>query len=482
MHQKFEKKDLIKKSEDFSGWYTDVVQKSGLADYAPVKGCQVIRPYGYAIWENIQKILDSMIKEAGVKNAYFPLFIPEGLLKKEKQHIKGFSPELAVVTIGGGKKLKENLVVRPTSETIMYKMFADWIKSWRDLPFLINQWANVVRWEKRPRLFLRTTEFLWQEGHTVHETYEEAKKEALRALKMYVKLYQEFFAIDGIWGRKSENEKFPGADTTLTYEILMPDGKALQGCTSHNLGQNFAKSFNIVFQGRDGKKKFAWQTSWGLSTRSLGALIMVHGDDQGLIIPPKLAPVQIVVIPIFQGRRTDRTLKQKAYQIKDILQEEGIRAEIDERKEYSVGWKFNDWELKGVPLRIEIGPQEITKNKLTIAIRDTGEKKEIKIKELKPKIKKELDLIQKRLFEKSRKFLRKHTKEVSEYQEFKEALKNNRGFIKAFWCENPKCEERIKTETRATTRCLPHNSKEEKGKCIYCGKPAKRKWIFAQAY
>ncbi len=415
-----------------------------------------------------------------MKNTYFPIFIPEKFLKREKEHIKGFSPELAVVTMGGGKELKEKLVLRPTSETIIYEMFAKWIKSWRDLPLLINQWSNVVRWEKRTYLFLRTTEFLWQEGHTVHETHAESMKEVKRALNNYIELYQNFFAIDGIYGQKSESEKFPGAAVTYTYEMLMPDGKALQGCTAHDLGQNFAKVFNIKFLGRDGKEKIPWQTSWGLSTRSIGALIMVHGDDNGLIIPPKLAPIQAIIIPIFQGKPTDTDLQKKVENAKSILKD--FRVEIDIRKEYSVGWKFNDWELKGVPLRIEIGPKETKENKATLVRRDNGERYSVSFDSLKLEVKKILDSIQKGLFEKSNQYLKKNISEVSNYQEFKDIMKTKRGFLKAFWCESPKCEAKIKEETKATNRSLPLDAPEEKGECIYCGKKASRRWIFAQAY
>jgi len=480
MVKEFEKKQLVKKSKDFSKWYTEVILQSGLADYAPVKGCQVFKPYSFAIWENIQKILDKAIKEAGVKNAYFPLFIPEKFLKKEKEHIKGFSPELAIVTIGGGKKLKEKLIVRPTSETIIYEMYAKWIKSWRDLPILMNQWCNIIRWEKRPRLFLRTTEFLWQEGHTVHQSHEEALKEVQRALNMYVDLYRNFFAIDGIYGIKSEAEKFPGAKDTYTYEMLMPSGLALQGCTSHDLGQNFAKVFNIKFLGKDGKEKIPWQTSWGLTTRSIGALVMVHGDDNGLIIPPKLAPIQIIVIPIFQGKRGDENLEKKSEDLKKLLK--SFNVEIDNRKGYSVGWKFNEWELKGIPLRIEIGQKEIKENKVTLARRDNGEKHFVPLNSLIPKIQRLLNSIQKDLLEKNIRYLKANTREIFDYKEFKSIMKEHQGFVKAFWCGNQKCEAKIKEETKATSRCLSLDAPTENGKCIYCGKRAKRRWVFAKAY
>ncbi len=478
--QEFEKEQLVKKSDDFAKWYTDVILKSEMADYAPVKGCQVIRPYGYAVWEMAQKILDGIIKKAGVKNAYFPLFIPEKSLQKEKEHVEGFSPELAIVTIGGGEELEEKLVVRPTSETIIYEMYSKWIKSWRDLPVLINQWANVVRWEKRTRLFLRTTEFLWQEGHTVHETDQEAKAEVDRALAGYIKIYQEYFAIDGVWGRKSETEKFPGAVSTFTYEMLMPDAKALQGCTSHDLGQNFAKAFNISFLGKDGVSHFPFQTCWGFSTRCLGALIMAHGDDNGLVLPPQLAPIQVVIIPVLQRKDSDKVIEEKAQSIKDDLK--AFRVEIDLREEYSIGWKFNEWELKGVPLRIEIGPKELKNKEATLVRRDNGEKSKVKFSKLSNEVKKLLDAIQKDLFEKSKNYLKGNIREASNYNVFKKIMENEKGFIQAFWCENVECEVKIKEETKATTRCLPYNAKKDNGKCIYCGKPADHKWLFAQAY
>ena len=479
MKKEFEKKQLVKKSEDFPKWYTDVILKSGLAEYAPVKGCQIFNPYGFALWENIKGELDKEIKKMGVKNAYFPLFIPESFLNKEKEHVKGFSPELAVVTYGGGKKLKEKLVVRPTSETIMYKTYAKWVNSWRDLPILINQWCNVVRWEKRPRLFLRTTEFLWQEGHTVHETHKEALEQVKKALEAYIKIYQEFLAIDGFWGVKSDLEKFPGAEQTYTFEALMPDGKALQGATSHDLGQNFSKSFGIKFKNKEGKEEFPWQTSWGFSTRSIGALIMVHGDDSGLVIPPKVAPTQIVIIPIFKKTGDKKILEKNLEQIKKDLK--NFRIEIDDREEYSPGWKFNEWELKGVPLRIEIGEKEIKDKKVTLVRRDNGEKSFSSFNLLDSNVKKILDSIQNNLFSKSKEKLKEGTKEVLDYNNFKKTMKEEKGFLKAFWCGDPNCESKIKEETKATVRCFFKESDRE-GKCIYCGKKTNKKWIFAQSY
>ncbi|OQX51216.1 proline--tRNA ligase [candidate division CPR3 bacterium 4484_211] len=434
--EKFKKKQIAKKSADFSRWYIDTVLQAGLADYTPVKGCIIFRPYGYALWESIQKELDGKIKKMGAKNAYFPSFIPEKLLKREKEHVEGFSPELAVVTIGGGKKLEEPLVVRPTSETIMYEMFAKWIQSWRDLPLKINQWCNVVRWEKRTLPFIRTTEFLWQEGHTAHATHKEALDQVRKAMDAYIELYRQHLALHGVAGYKSASEKFAGAERSVSYEMLMPDGRALQASTSHDLGQNFARAFEVKFQDKEGRTQYVWQTSWGLSTRALGGMIMVHGDDNGLILPPQVAPIQIVVIPIFSDSKGESQVKDFINQIK--LQLSGFRVEIDNRETYSPGWKFNEWELKGVPLR--------------------------------------------RLYQRSRLFVQQNTREVNDYNEFKRIMAGPRGFIRAFWCGNPECENKIKEETKATTRCLPLSAKEEKGKCIYCGEEAHHRWLFAQAY
>lgn len=481
MEKKFEKQHLVKKSENFSQWYIDVILKSGLADYAPVKGCQVIRPYGFAIWENIKRKLGEMIKEAGVKNAYFPLFIPYSFLEKEKKHVKEFSPELAVVTHGGGKKLKEPLVVRPTSETIMYDMFSKWIKSWRDLPFLINQWCNVVRWEKRTYLFLRTTEFLWQEGHTAHATEQEAQREAVRALKMYQTFDEKYLAIPVMVGTKSEAERFPGANVTYATEALMPNGKALQAGTSHELGQNFSQPFEISFLDKKGKSLHVWQTSWGLSTRIMGAIIMVHGDDNGLNLPPQIAPIQVVVIPIFKDKKRKNVLSfcSKIY---DYLKKSGFLVELDDRDQYSPGWKFNEWELKGVPLRIEIGEKEIKENSLTLVRRDNNKKTKIKNSKLEVKIQDVLNDIQQNLYSQAKKFLKNNTYTASQYSEFKKIMKTKKGFIWAPWCESKKCEAKIKKETKATTRLLSLTPGTKKGKCIYCNQKARHLWLFAQAY
>lgn len=480
MAQKFEKKEITKKSKNFSRWYTDVILKAELADYSPVKGCMVIRPYGFTLWENIKSALDGMIKSAGVENAYFPLFIPESFIKKEKKHVEGFSPELAVVTIGGGERLKEKLIIRPTSETVMYSMFAKWIESWRDLPFLRNQWCNIVRWEKRTYLFLRTTEFLWQEGHTCHATHEEAKKEVERALMMYAKLYQEWLAIPGYMGRKSQAEKFPGAVDTLAYEMLMPDGKILQGCTSHDLGQNFAKPFKIQFQNKEGKLEYVWQTCWGFSTRSIGALIMAHGDDNGLVLPPKVAPYQVAIVPI--TRKGNRDVLKIARKLQYDLEKVGVRTIVDLQEEQTPGWRFNDWELKGAPVQMMIGPKEVQNKTVTIGRRDEQKKWEVKANNIVGEVKKTLDDIQQSLYSRAEKFKKENTYEAKNYQEFKKIMKGRRGVIKAFWCESPRCEAKIKEETKATSRLLPLDAKKEQGRCIYCGKKAVHRWLFAQAY
>ncbi|OGG11520.1 proline--tRNA ligase [Candidatus Gottesmanbacteria bacterium RBG_13_45_10] len=482
MATKFEKKELKKKSENLSDWYTDVVLKAELADYAPVRGTMVIRPYGYAIWETVQEILNGFMKSAGVQNAYFPLFIPHSLLDKEKEHVKGFSPELAVVTVAGGEELKDPLVVRPTSETIMYAMYAKWIHSWRDLPVLINQWNNCVRWEKRTYLFLRTSEFLWQEGHTVHETEKDAMDMVMKALEWYRRVYEEYYAIPVLLGRKSETEKFAGGKATYAVEPLMPDGKALQGATSHNLGQNFSKVFEVQFQSRDGKMEYGWQTSWGLSTRSLGGLFLVHGDDNGLILPPKVAPTQVVIVPIGKSGSDSKELLRYCGEMKETLSNGGVRTKLDDREEPSVGRRFNEWEVKGVPVRFEVGPKEVKDRTVTIARRDTGEKVVVSRDDMLTRTEKILKDIQESLFSRAKTFLERNIREASTFAEFKNIMATDRGFIRAFWCENDACEKEIKEETKATTRCLPLDAKEEKGVCVHCGKPATHRWMFAQAY
>ncbi len=478
----FEKKELKKKSEHISEWYNDVVLKAQLADYGPVRGTMVIRPYGYALWERVQDVFNGMIRESGVENAYFPLFIPMSYLEKEKEHVKGFSPELAVVTIGGGEQLAEPLAVRPTSETIMYAMFKKWVTSYRDLPLLLNQWCNVVRWEKRTYLFLRTTEFLWQEGHTAHATHEEALDMAHRAHEWYRRIFEEYFAIPVVLGTKSATEKFAGAVSTFTVEALMPDGKSLQSATSHDLGQNFAKSFDITFQGKDGSLEHVYQTSWGLSTRALGGLFLTHGDDQGLILPPAVAPIQIVILPIFKSGEDQSPLLDYVERIRHSLTELGMRVKVDTRDTLSPGRKFNEWEVKGVPLRLEIGAKEHADQTVTIVSRDTGEKQSMRFASFVPEAKTLLDAIQTRLLTKQRTFLSANTHDIATWDEFVSVMGSTRGFLRVFWCEDAACEQAIKTKTKATSRCLPLDAKTEKGTCIHCGKPSTHRWLFGQSY
>ncbi|MDO8885454.1 proline--tRNA ligase [Candidatus Oleimmundimicrobium sp.] len=469
---------ITDKSVDFRRWYTDVIIAAQLADYSPIKGCMVIRPYGYALWENMKTLLDAKIKDTGHENAYFPLFVPESLLAKEAEHIEGFAPEVAWVTHAGKEKLEERLAIRPTSEAIIGSMYAKWIDSWRDLPVLINQWANVVRWEKVTRPFLRTTEFLWQEGHTVHRTEEDAEEETLKMLHVYKDFIEKDLAIPVYIGRKTEREKFAGALKTYSLEALMSDGKALQAGTSHNLGQHFAKVFDITFQDMDGERKFAWQTSWGVSTRLIGALIMVHGDDSGLILPPRIAPIQTVVVPILGKKESEEAVEEKVREIEKMLT--GVcRLKVDRRREHRVGWKFSEWELRGVPLRIEIGPKDVQKNQVVLVRRDTHAKEFIPIDKLKNKIIEVLDDIQKSLFEKAKSFRNENTRETSSFEELTSLIENKQGFVKAFWCGDQDCEVKIKEKTMATIRCIPFN--EKKGRCILCGKTGSMVY-FAKAY
>ncbi len=488
------KKYIAKKSENFSDWYTDVILKAELADYAPVKGCMVIRPYGYALWEGIQRYLGKLIDDSGVDNAYFPIFIPESYLRKEKEHVEGFSPETAVVTFAGGEELKEKMVVRPTSETIMYEMYKKWVRTYRDLPILINQWNNVVRWEKRTHLFLRTSEFLWQEGHCAHETHKESMERVLWALAAYQKTYQDLLSLYGIVGVKSESEKFAGAVKTYTYEMLMPDGKALQGCTSHDLGQNFAKAFDWQVVGKDQKMFYPWQNSWGLSTRSIGGLIMGHGDDDGLTFPPALAPIKLVIIPILGSKDKEvlglaEKLRQELSEASSIFPGKVKLWGVDEKYQgKTFGWKVNQAELMGIPLAIPIGPKELASGKIVLSCRMEGmENKEAAVKEAAVIVEQTLKDLQLKLLEKHKKFTKDNTHEASNYEEFKKIMAGAKGFISAFWCENPECEAKIKEETKATTRCLPIDLKtgeprEENGKCVYCGAESTHRWLFAQAY
>src|SRR3954463_9276568 len=473
--------EITPRSQDFSKWYLDVVQKAELADYSPVKGCMVIRPYGYAIWELIQQALDRRIKATGHVNAYFPLFIPESLLHKEAEHVEGFSPQVAYVTHAGGEELEEKLVVRPTSEAIIGTMYAKWIQGWRDLPILINQWANVVRWEKVTRPFLRTTEFLWQEGHTAHETESEAEAETRKILDLYADVCESFLAVPVVKGRKSESEKFAGALRTYSIEALMGDGRALQAGTSHNLGQNFAKAFEITFQGRDKTVQHVWGTSWGVSTRLVGGVIMTHGDDSGLVLPPKVAPYQVVIVPI--GRDNWReTVLPKAQEIRRELMAAGIRVTLDEREERP-GWKFAEWELRGVPLRVEIGPKDIEKSAVLVARRDTREKQSLPMENLGQQLAALLDEIQHNLLHRALAFRAEHTQRVSTYDEFKQVLEGRPGFVIAPWCGSADCETQIKADTQATIRNMPLNPATPSGRCIRCDKDAQHAeaW-FAKSY
>jgi prolyl-tRNA synthetase len=473
---------ITPRSEDYSRWYTDVVQMADLADYAPVKGCMVIKPHGYALWENVQAGLDRRFKETGHVNAYFPLFIPLSFIQKEAEHVEGFSPELAIVTIGGGKELEEPLVVRPTSETVIGHMYAKWIQSYRDLPLLINQWANVVRWEMRTRLFLRTTEFLWQEGHTAHATAEEAQEETIRMLNVYADFAIEDAAIPVIRGRKSDSERFAGAVTSYTIEAMMGDYRALQSGTSHFLGQNFAKAFDIKFVDENNALQHVWTTSWGLSTRMVGAIVMVHGDDQGLVLPPVVAPVQIVVVPIWKGDDERARVLEVVAQVRAMLGDD-LRVRVDDRDEYSPGWKFNEWEMRGVPLRIEVGPRDVARGQVTLARRDIPGrqgKSGVPMSGLAENVREMLTTIQADLFQRALDFREAHTYNPKDYAEFEEAVAN--GFALSWWCGDADCEAQIKEDTRATIRCIPFDQEPGKGKCIRCGQDADERAVFGRAY
>ncbi len=478
---KLANKKITTRAENYSDWYLDIVEAAGLAEHAAVRGCMVIKPYGYAIWEAIQKNLDAKFKETGVQNAYFPLFIPKKFLEKEAEHVEGFSPEVAVVTYAGGAELKEPLIVRPTSETIMYDAFSRWIQSYRDLPLLINQWANVVRWEMRPRLFLRTTEFLWQEGHTVHAMEEEADERARLMLNVYKGLAEEFLAIPVIPGVKSEGQKFAGALRTYSIEAMMQDGKSLQFATSHNLGDNFSKAFGIQFSDSQGNKQFGWQTSWGLSTRSIGALIMVHSDDNGLVLPPKVAPIQLVIVPVYPKENEKGTVDLEVKKIEEELKiKANIRFTVD-GSEKRPGEKFFEWERKGVPLRLEIGLKDIGSNSVVLARRDTAEKKSVKRDVLISEIEKLLEEIQKNLYNRALAYRDKKIKEVSNLADFKKEIEAG-NFVLAYWSEEEETEAKIKEETGAVVSCIPLKQDYPEGQCVYSGRPAKRKALFAKSY
>lgn len=472
-------KEIPSKKDNFSEWYTSVVLKAELADYAPIKGCMVIRPYGYSIWENMQARLDARFKATGHKNAYFPLFIPESFLKKEAEHVEGFAPQVAWVTKGGGEDLTEKLAIRPTSEAIICSMYAKWVKSYRDLPLLINQWCNIVRWEKATRLFLRTTEFLWQEGHTVHCTEEEAEEEAKKMLNLYVDFVQNDLAIPVLAGRKPDSEKFAGALRTYTIEALMPDGQALQAGTSHNLGQNFAKAFDIKFLDRDNIEKYAFGSSWGVSSRLIGALIMAHGDDRGLSLPPKIAPIQVVIVPILYGK-DDEVILNRCRKTKEIL-EKDFRVHLDDRLEYTPGWKFNEWEMRGVPIRLEIGPKDIERNRVILVPRDQSGRPEAKEENLTDILKTFLTDIQKNMFANAKDFLDSNISNTETLDEFNKIISQKPGFIRVFWCGNQKCEDKIRDITKTSPRCIPLNEKN-RGRCIICATTTETVVYFARAY
>ena len=475
-------KGLPKRSEDYSRWYTELVLRAELADYAPVKGCMVIRPYGFALWENMKAVLDGMFKATGHVNAYFPLFIPESFMAKEAEHVAGFAPQCAVVTHGGGSELEEPLYIRPTSETVIWNMYGKWIQSWRDLPILINQWANIVRWEMRTRLFLRTTEFLWQEGHTAHATETEAVEEARRMLEVYRVFAEEHMALPVVTGLKSESEKFAGAEDTYCIEAMMQDGRALQAGTSHYLGRNFARAFDVQFQNKEGNLEYVYATSWGVSTRLIGALVMAHSDDDGLVLPPKLAPIQVVVIPIAARENDKAVVLQAVDRIKERIGD-GLRVHVDDRENVSVGWKFNDWELRGVPLRIEIGPRDLRKNQVVFVRRDSGEKKPVSLDAISEAARKEIADIQSALFQRSRRRRDENTRSLDDYDTFKAQMAETiPGFVHAYWCGGAECEAQVQEETSATIRCIPFNQEKEEGACIRCGKSSKSRVIFARAY
>jgi prolyl-tRNA synthetase len=491
-------KGLPKRSEDYSLWYNELVKRADLAENSPVRGCMVIKPYGYSIWEKMQAELDRMFKETGHTNAYFPLFIPKSFLSKEASHVEGFAKECAVVTHyrlknaedGSGvivdpeAKLEEELIVRPTSETVIWSTYKNWIQSYRDLPLLVNQWANVVRWEMRTRLFLRTTEFLWQEGHTAHATSEEAMAETVQMMNVYAQFAEEFMALPVVRGRKTANERFAGADDTLCIEALMQDGKALQAGTSHFLGQNFAKAFEVKFATKEGGLEYVWGTSWGVSTRLMGALIMAHSDDNGLVLPPKLAPFQVVIVPIYRGEDELALISVKAKEIMADLRKAGISVKYDDRDTQKPGWKFAEYELKGVPVRIALGPRDLENKTLEIARRDNLTKESFQWEEMPiaQKIGGLLEEIQDGIYQKAFDFRKENTTEVNSWEEFKQVLEDKAGFLSAHWDGSPETEDKIKELTKATIRCIPLDQVPEQGVCIYSGKPSSGRVLFAKAY
>ena len=490
-------KEITSRSEDYSQWYNDIVLKAGLADYSAVKGCMVIKPHGYALWENMRDVLDRMFKETGHQNAYFPLFIPKSFLSKEAAHVEGFAKECAVVTHyrlkndpnGGGvivdpdAKLEEELIVRPTSETIIWNTYKDWIQSYRDLPLLINQWANVVRWEMRTRLFLRTTEFLWQEGHTAHATREEAIEETKKMLEVYATFAEQYMAVPVVRGVKTANERFAGAEDTYCIEALMQDGKALQAGTSHFLGQNFAKAFDVTFRDKENKLDYVWATSWGVSTRLVGALVMAHSDDQGLVLPPRIAPLQVVIVPIMnKDPEAQARINNYANSLVSELRSKGIRVKFDDDDTARPGWKFAEYEMKGVPVRIALGARDMENNVAEVARRDTKEKASVSLDGLSAHITALLDDIQNNMYAKALQFRNDNTRKVDTWDEFVKVLDEQAGFVAAHWDGTPETEEKIKELTKATIRCIPLNNEQEAGTCILTGKPSTQRVLFARAY
>src|SRR5690349_1595724 len=490
-------KEITSRSQDYSQWYNDLVIKGGLADYSAVRGCMVIKPYGFALWENMRDVLDRMFKETGHQNAYFPLFVPKSLFEAEEKNAEGFAKECAVVThyrlktdpnnkgklmVDPEAKLEEELVVRPTSEAIIWNTYKDWIQSYRDLPILVNQWANVVRWEMRTRLFLRTAEFLWQEGHTAHATKEEAVEEAEKMLDVYATFVEEFMALPVIRGVKTASERFAGAEETYCIEALMQDGKALQAGTSHFLGQNFAKAFDVKFSDKENKLEYVWATSWGVSTRLVGALVMAHSDDEGLILPPKIAPLQVVIVPIYKGDEQKKLIDEKANEIIDNLKRLGVRVKYDDNDNNRPGWKFAEYEMKGVPVRLALGARDLEKNVVEVARRDTKEKKVIGLDGIAQYVDGLLGEIQKSMFNKAKNFQEDHITPANSWDEFEKLLDEKGGFIAAHWDGTTETEEAIKEKTKATIRCIPLKNEQENGKCILTGKPSKQRVLFARAY
>jgi len=485
MAEKQDEKKVTPRSRDFAAWYNDIILRAELADYSPVRGCIVFRPDGFAIWEALKRELDRRIRQTGARNAYFPLFIPQSFMQKEAEHVEGFAPEVAVVTHGGGKELEEPLIVRPTSETIINHMFAQWIHSHRDLPMMLNQWCNVVRWEMRTRLFLRTSEFLWQEGHTAHASRQEAEAEALTILELYRRFCEEFLAIPVLTGRKSAAERFPGAEETYSVEGLMGDGRALQCGTSHFLGQNFARAFEIRYLDEQNQLQHPWQTSWGVSTRLLGAIVMVHGDDQGLRLPPTVASTQAVVVPIWRKTREAESVLSVARAALESLEQAEIRAHLDDREGLTPGFKFNDWEMRGVPVRVEIGPRDVASGQAVLSRRDISGhpgKEQTPLATLGSRVKELLGEVQRGLYEQARHTMEAETRQFDDYQSFARQMEGGGGLAEVYWCGSPECESRIREETKASCRAIPLNQSGPEASCIVCSRPSKQRAYFAKAY